>query len=659
MDDYAKCSDDKRRVMRMYGTRVLPVAFAVIVFFALGQTSAICQGGSEKQGGKDLPMNVRVITPIDMIADQNRDGLLNDEEFRVLTEQFLKALAMPHASAGPVDGMIDANQDGFVDDREIRESVKTWYSPIVGTQRPVFKDNEIDMIMDMNGNYKIEQQEVDFTWKFLSEPMFWDPRNVPPDFIPLVDRNKDGRADQQDIGKTRFIFTRLIAGKRTYAGNFEQQPEMLNEMEIRIVKDALKKGPHKAENEVDKRLDMDGNGFVEKQEIEEIARKIDWMQSQAGEPVMSLLDELADTNGDGRLAPDERESMKAGLERPHKKQSAFDARIDFNGDGSVQSFEIDKAKQLAIMQRESDKAAGERYKVLTELDRIVDMNNDGFVTPDEIQLLVEVVVSKGKNASRNARLFQVIDFDKDGKLEDKEIADTRELVRPHPIRGQLDKKLDANRDDFVDEVELGIVAGFSGPKKVTASVEERIEAAKMKTNYGDGIDDRAVSSAGDKSLGNAKDDSVSVTVENTDSGKKEFQKKLDSLKGKKVAVMDLSTKVDSETAEAILDFLSNAFVNTNMLVVVDRSSIDKILKEQGFQSGDLADQTKAVKVGKLAGADYIVTGSLRQVSGTYYLTVQILSSETGIVDGSCVSKATDSSQFYDMANDAVYKLFSY
>ncbi len=69
-------------------------------------------------------------------------------------------------------------------------------------------------------------------------------------------------------------------------------------------------------------------------------------------------------------------------------------------------------------------------------------------------------------------------------------------------------------------------------------------------------------------------------------------------------------------AEAATQKIVNAFVNVKRLTVVERSVIDKILKEQDFQLTDFAKTSESIRIGGLLGAEYILQGQLQQVTVT-------------------------------------------
>jgi hypothetical protein len=127
--------------------------------------------------------------------------------------------------------------------------------------------------------------------------------------------------------------------------------------------------------------------------------------------------------------------------------------------------------------------------------------------------------------------------------------------------------------------------------------------------------------------------------------------KLGSLAGKKIAVVGVSVSdqdLAKDTPVTVQNFLIHAFVTYSSSVVVDRDSVDKIMKEHEFQSNAVADSSTAVEVGKLVGADAIVVGTLSKSGSRYYLAVKVVSVATGEILASAVGDSTDESGFLDM-----------
>lgn len=81
-----------------------------------------------------------------------------------------------------------------------------------------------------------------------------------------------------------------------------------------------------------------------------------------------------------------------------------------------------------------------------------------------------------------------------------------------------------------------------------------------------------------------------------------------------VAVVDFSNNtgrripnIESTASEYISTLLSNK----NGLQVVERKKLASIMREQGLsQSGIIDNQNTAIQLGKLLGAEYLITGSL-------------------------------------------------
>jgi len=66
------------------------------------------------------------------------------------------------------------------------------------------------------------------------------------------------------------------------------------------------------------------------------------------------------------------------------------------------------------------------------------------------------------------------------------------------------------------------------------------------------------------------------------------------------------------------------------VVLVDRSSLDRVLAEQELQlSGLVDDRTSALKVGKLLGADYLVSADFLAMAGEVLVTIRVTNVATG------------------------------
>jgi curli biogenesis system outer membrane secretion channel CsgG len=99
--------------------------------------------------------------------------------------------------------------------------------------------------------------------------------------------------------------------------------------------------------------------------------------------------------------------------------------------------------------------------------------------------------------------------------------------------------------------------------------------------------------------------------------KQEMHSSLIKLKGMRIAVVgfDVYTetygiqRIDSKVEE----MLNTALLKTGYFNIVDRRHIKKVLEEQKFQYSGMVDAATAVKLGKILGAQAIVTGAVTEI----------------------------------------------
>jgi hypothetical protein len=97
----------------------------------------------------------------------------------------------------------------------------------------------------------------------------------------------------------------------------------------------------------------------------------------------------------------------------------------------------------------------------------------------------------------------------------------------------------------------------------------------------------------------------------------------------KIAIVYVSSD-DTNITEYIANELEFIMVN-NGFTIIDRTNLDKIRHEQNFQlSGEVDDDT-AISIGKLVGANIIITGSVTGMEMTRRLRLRALNTETAQV----------------------------
>ena len=235
------------------------------------------------------------------------------------------------------------------------------------------------------------------------------------------------------------------------------------------------------------------------------------------------------------------------------------------------------------------------------------------------------------------------DLNDDGKVSEAELVKGIDLyLLPRPVNPEepFDNLQDQNRDGFVDPTEIGIAAGVSTRGDIP-TIPERLERMEWE-------------------VAQRSETKVEEEQQRRERYESEFYKKLGRIQDKKLAVVGITIRtknVNEETASGVMVFIENAFVNVGKVRVVDRQNIAKIIKEYEFQQSDLTDESTAVEIGKLSGADIIVIGSISYVGEMYYLNIKIISVETAEIIGSSIADAVNAKEFYEMCNEAVFKLF--
>jgi hypothetical protein len=99
--------------------------------------------------------------------------------------------------------------------------------------------------------------------------------------------------------------------------------------------------------------------------------------------------------------------------------------------------------------------------------------------------------------------------------------------------------------------------------------------------------------------------------------------------GSKIAIVYVSSQ-NPDTAEFITHELEYIMVR-NGFTVMDRNQLDRIRHEQNFQSSGEVDDETAVSIGKIAGANIIITGSVTGSGTTGRLRLRALHTQTAQV----------------------------
>jgi hypothetical protein len=103
----------------------------------------------------------------------------------------------------------------------------------------------------------------------------------------------------------------------------------------------------------------------------------------------------------------------------------------------------------------------------------------------------------------------------------------------------------------------------------------------------------------------------------------------------RVAVFDPTssgTVIDEGSKVAVRELISSAFVNTGKYNIVERSLLERVMKEQEFSNSGVVDDSQATEIGKLAGAHKVVLSVVTLVGGRNMLSIKVIDVKTATID---------------------------
>ena len=103
----------------------------------------------------------------------------------------------------------------------------------------------------------------------------------------------------------------------------------------------------------------------------------------------------------------------------------------------------------------------------------------------------------------------------------------------------------------------------------------------------------------------------------------------------RVAVFDPSSSsaaIDGGTKDAVRELISSAFVNTGKYIIVERSMLQQIMKEQKMSNTDAFDESQATELGRLAGANKVVLSVISLVGSRNMISIKLIDVKTATID---------------------------
>ena len=96
------------------------------------------------------------------------------------------------------------------------------------------------------------------------------------------------------------------------------------------------------------------------------------------------------------------------------------------------------------------------------------------------------------------------------------------------------------------------------------------------------------------------------------------------------AVLDFDgSGITTQEAEVLTQRLGSELVQTNALIMVERSQMSEIMDEQGFQQAGCTSAECAAEIGALLGVQKMITGSFGKIGNSYTIEARMFTVESG------------------------------
>ncbi len=115
-----------------------------------------------------------------------------------------------------------------------------------------------------------------------------------------------------------------------------------------------------------------------------------------------------------------------------------------------------------------------------------------------------------------------------------------------------------------------------------------------------------------------------------------------------LAVMEFGGSITKSESSVLTDKLINIMIQKGDYKLVERSMMEEILKEQGFQQSGCTDQECAITIGQLLGVQKMCMGSIGKIGSAYSITLRIVNVATAEI------QKTASYDFKGSIEDVLY-----
>ena len=125
-----------------------------------------------------------------------------------------------------------------------------------------------------------------------------------------------------------------------------------------------------------------------------------------------------------------------------------------------------------------------------------------------------------------------------------------------------------------------------------------------------------------------------------------------------VAPFDVISGISATDANMITRVFYIRLGNTNRVTLVDRSVVERVIREQQFQLGDWSNQQKTAELGEALNADWIVRGEMEAFGSNILVTVQFYDIRTFRFMGGTDLRLANAEEAYDKIDPMVERLIA-
>lgn len=128
----------------------------------------------------------------------------------------------------------------------------------------------------------------------------------------------------------------------------------------------------------------------------------------------------------------------------------------------------------------------------------------------------------------------------------------------------------------------------------------------------------------------------------------------------RVAVFDPSTDNTVSNASKVMvrELIASALVNCGEYTILERSMLDRVMKESKFNNSAAVDESQATQLGKLAGANKVVLSVLTETGRKSMLSIKMIDVETAEVELQ-KAKVISSDEIFDEVEPLVMAMVGY